>query len=106
VLTFVEEAGKEAPLRRARARQLLAFAADFYRQLMRRLTGASLTGDAELATLVERAAEVLPASDETAAACIDRCLDALAHIGRNANQAIWLECWLDDLSRLLIRRAA
>lgn len=100
VLTFVDEAGKEAPLRRARARQLVAFAADFYRQLMRRLTGAPLTGDAELDAIVGRAVITWPADDETAAACVDRCLDALAHIDRNANQAIWIECWLDDLALL------
>ena len=106
VLTFVDEAGKEAPLRRARARQLVAFAADFYRQLVRRLAGAPFTGDDELSQQVDRAAGTWPAGDETAAACAERCLDALAHIDRNANQAIWIECWLDDLSRLIARRAA
>jgi DNA polymerase-3 subunit delta' len=105
VLAAVEEAGKEAPLRRARARQIVNFAADFYRQLMRCLAGAAQTGDPELTRLVESAAKVWAteagsASDETAAACVDRCLDALAHIDRNANQAIWIECWIDDLSRL------
>ena len=106
VLTFVDEAGKEAPLRRARARQLVNFAADFYRQLLRRLNGASPAADGELAEQVERLAAIWPASDETAAACAERCLEALAHIDRNANQAIWIECWLDDLGRLLARRAA
>jgi DNA polymerase III subunit delta' len=106
VLTFVDEAGKEAPLRRARGRQLAAFAAEFYRQLMRGLSGALSTGDKELATLVNGAVKVWPAGDETAALCVDRCLDALAHIDRNANQAIWIECWLDDLSRLVTRKAA
>jgi DNA polymerase-3 subunit delta' len=106
VLTFVDEAGKEAPRRRARARQLVAFAAEFYRQLMRRLAGASPTGDVELDAIVGRAATTWSADDETAAACVDRCLDALAHIDRNANQAIWIECWLDDLARMITRRAA
>lgn len=101
VLAFVDEAGKEAPLRRARARQLVAFAADFYRQLMRRLSGAQVAGDGELAQQVDRAAGVWPADDEAAAACAERCLDALAHIDRNANQAIWIEGWLDDLSQLV-----
>jgi DNA polymerase-3 subunit delta' len=105
VLGMVEEAGKEAALRRARARQIVNFAADFYRQLMRRLAGGAATGDQELAALVDSAAkawaaETGVAGDEAAGACVDRCLDALTHIDRNANQAIWIECWLDDLSRL------
>lgn len=106
VLAFVDEAGKEAPLRRARARQLVSFAADFYRQLVRRLNGTTQPADRELAGHVERAAAAWPAGDETAAACAERCLDALGNIDRNANQAIWIECWLDDLARLVFRKAA
>jgi DNA polymerase-3 subunit delta' len=102
VLAFVEDAGKEAPLRRARARQLVSFAADFYRQLVRRLNGAPPPADRDLAAQVERAAASWPADDETAAACAERCLDALGHIDRNANQAIWIESWLDDLSKLML----
>jgi hypothetical protein len=30
---------------------------------------------------------------------IDRSIEALAHIDRNANQTTLLECWCDDLSR-------
>jgi DNA polymerase III subunit delta' len=105
VLTFVDEAGKEAPLRRARGRQLVAFAADYYRQLVRHLSGAPLTVDPELARQVGHAAAVWPAGDETAAACVERCLDALTHIDRNANQTTWIESWFDDLSRLIARSA-
>ncbi|HQU42207.1 MAG: DNA polymerase III subunit delta' [Planctomycetia bacterium 21-64-5] len=106
VLAFVDEAGKEAPPRRARARRIVTFAAEFYRQLVRRLTGVSPTGDAELAKAVEIAATNWPAGGEDAVACVERCFDALAHIDRNANQAIWIECWVDDLSRLIARKAA
>jgi hypothetical protein len=35
---------------------------------------------------------------EAAAACLERCLDARAHVDANANQATVLECWLDDLA--------
>ena len=106
VLAFVDEAGKEAPLRRARARQIVAFAAEFYRQLVRRLSGVSLAADADLAKAVEQAAASWPASGESAVECVERCLDALTHIDRNANQAIWIECWIDDLARLVSRKAA
>ncbi|HVX14011.1 MAG TPA: DNA polymerase III subunit [Pirellulales bacterium] len=106
VVAFVDEAGKEAPPRRMRARQLVGFAADFYRHLARRLNRAEPPADRELAAHVERAVATWPADDETAAACAERCLDALAHIDRNANQAVWIECWLDDLGRLVTGRAA
>jgi hypothetical protein len=35
------------------------------------------------------------------AALVDRCLEALTHIDRNANQSALLECWLDDVAQLL-----
>lgn len=100
VLTFVDEAGKEAAPRRARARQLVVFAVEFYRQLVRQLSGAATTDDEELKRLVEKAAAQWPGDDETAASCAERSLDALSHIDRNANQSAWVEAWLDDLGRM------
>ena len=41
VSSFIDDAGKEAPLRRARSRLLIGFAVDFYRALVRRLHGHS-----------------------------------------------------------------
>ena len=38
---FVEAAGKDAPPRRARLRQVVLEAAEFYRRLMRQLVGAA-----------------------------------------------------------------
>jgi DNA polymerase III subunit delta' len=98
---FVDAAGKEAAPRRARARQIVVFAAEFYRQLARRQAGAPLTDDTELSRLVEQAAQSI--DEETAADCAERSLEALSHIDRNANQATWIECWLDDLGRLVNR---
>lgn len=99
VIAFVEEAGKEASLRRPRSRQVIALAAEFYRQLMRKLSGAEVTADAELLPIIERAAAQWPGDSETAAACADRCLDALEHVDRNANQAMMLEAWIDALGQ-------
>ncbi|HEX7449752.1 MAG TPA: DNA polymerase III subunit [Pirellulales bacterium] len=98
VAAFVDEAGKEAAPRRARARQLVVFAAEFYRQLARAISGAATTDDGELKRILDVAAARWPADDETAAACAERSLDALSHIDRNANQSTWIEAWLDDLA--------
>lgn len=98
---FIDEAGKEAPARRARARQVVGFAIEYYRQLLRGLGGAALEVDDELFQIVQRGLTSFQGDEETAAACIERSLDTLTHIDRNAHQAAWLECWLDDLERLL-----
>jgi DNA polymerase III subunit delta' len=100
VIAFVDEAGKEAGPRRARARQLITMAVEFYRQLLRTLSDAELRGDAALAAAVNAAARGGTLDAEGAAASIERSLEALAHIDRNAHQATLIECWLDDLSRI------
>ena len=48
VAAFVDEAGKEASARRARFRQVVAFAAEFYRQLLHAQCGTPLSADREL----------------------------------------------------------
>jgi predicted RNA-binding protein associated with RNAse of E/G family len=35
---------------------------------------------------------------EAAAACIDICLDATAHVDANANQATLIDWWVDELA--------
>lgn len=101
VSAFVDAAGKEAPPRRERARLVIGFAAEFYRRLLRALAGVADDGDQELARMVDRARAVWPGDVETAAACAQRCLEALEQIDRNANQATFIECWLDDLGQLV-----
>ena len=98
---FVDAAGKEAGARRARSRQVVGFAVEFYRQLLRTQAGLSPIGDPALARAVEQATSAVSSDTETTAACIDRSLETLAHIDRNANQTTLLECWLDDLARIL-----
>jgi DNA polymerase-3 subunit delta' len=99
LVAFVDAAGKEATARRARARQVVGFAADFYRQLARALCGAEIEGDAQLAGAVAEAQARWPFDAAAAAACVERSLEALAHIDRNAHQAALVECWLDDLAQ-------
>lgn len=99
VASFVDEAGKEAAARRARLRQVVAFAAEFYRQLMHAQCGTSLSEDTELRSHVSRAVERGLVDTELSAVRLDRCLDAAAQIDRNANQSTLIESWLDDLAR-------
>ncbi len=104
VLAFVDEAGREAALRRERLRQVVRMGADFYHQLVRALTAAPASGDEE-STAAVRAAEKTWAGDYlAAAACLDRCLKALEQIDRNVHQVTLVECWLDDLRKVLDRR--
>jgi DNA polymerase-3 subunit delta' len=105
LVAFVDAAGKEAPPRRARARQLIGFAIGFYRRLLYRqiaaenavlLAGEQLAGDEELDRQVANALKT-HTDPEATAARIERSLEALGHIDRNANQTTLLEAWLDDL---------
>ncbi len=99
VLAFVDEVGKEASARRSRLRLLVGFALEAYRALARAQAGATLP-DERSAVEVTRAAASGTFDRVDVAALVDRCLEALTHIDRNANQSALVECWLDDLSQL------
>ena len=81
---FVDHAGREASARRGRLRQVITFVADFYRAEMRAASGEA-TGEGD---------------DLVAAERVDRCLEALEHVDRNANQATLIACWLDELGQV------
>ncbi|MCE9547581.1 MAG: DNA polymerase III subunit [Planctomycetia bacterium] len=105
VIAFVESAGKESQPRRARLRQVIDFAAGFYRHVIHRLCDAPLGDSGGADAEVEKSAEHLLTArkewdDQTAAACLERCLDALIHVDRNAHLSTTTECWIDDVSRL------
>jgi DNA polymerase-3 subunit delta' len=97
---FVDQAGKEAPPRRARLIQLFGLAAEFHRQLMRSLAGLPVEGDDVLVRAVRAACADWPGDDEAAAACLDRCLEAQAQVLANANQATLIDCVFDDLATI------
>ncbi len=99
-LTFVDEAGKEAPARRARARIVLSFAVEFYRAVARELVGGPTTNDAEVHEFVCRACRTWVGGVDRAVECTERTLAALGHLDRYANQATLIEGWLDDLAAL------
>jgi DNA polymerase-3 subunit delta' len=98
VNTFVEEAGKEAPPRRERLRRVIGFVADFYRSLMLHLSGSEAAGDPQLREAVAGAAASWAGDAATAAARLERCLDALAHVDANAHPITVAEAWIDDLA--------
>lgn len=103
VTACTNEAGKEAPLRRARMKLLFGFAVDFYRGLMRKLDGLPPEGDRALRQSLDRAAKQFRHDAEAAAACLERCLEGIGEIDRNANQATLAECWADDLAAITRR---
>lgn len=90
VTAFVDEAGRDAPRKRARLRQTIGFAIDFFRQQLR--AGFAETGESHWASHPEIAADL-----------IDRSLTALTHIDRNAHLTTVVESWLDDLWRIAER---
>jgi DNA polymerase-3 subunit delta' len=100
ITKFVDEAGKEAPARRARLRSVIGFTVDFFRQAIRELAGLEGEGDAELRSAARRAARHGGWDIETAGEAAQRSLEALAHIDRNANLHTVVEAWLDDLLAL------
>jgi DNA polymerase-3 subunit delta' len=97
LVPFVDAAGKEAPPRRARARQVIRFAVEFYRRLLQRQVGAHEQAGDEDERYVTAAIKAGQSDPEATAARIERSLEALSHIDRNANQTTLLEAWLDDL---------
>jgi DNA polymerase III subunit delta' len=95
---FVEEAGKDAAPRRRRLHQVVSFATEFYRQLLRLESGAGKDEDAPADSRVEQALKQAAIDPEKTMARLERCLDAEEEIDRNANQSTLIECWLDDLA--------
>ena len=100
VTAIVEAAGKDAPARRARLRQVVTFTVDYLRQVMRGLTGQQLFGDPELVRHVKAGISHWRHDSEAVAGAIDRCLDTFAHIAANANQTTVIECWIDELATI------
>jgi DNA polymerase III subunit delta' len=99
LLAFIDEAGKEATPRRRRTKQVIGLATEFYRQLLRGNAGLPTQGDEELTRVVKHVLQTGAIDHETIANRVERCLDAMEYVDRNANQATLVETWLDELSR-------
>lgn len=102
ISAFVDEAGREPAARRGRLRQVFEFSAEFYRHLLYGLSGSPRGEDADLDRLVRQAVDRWPADETAAAACLDRCLEAMEQLDRNAYQPTLLECWIDDLVKITL----
>ena len=96
--TFVDQAGREAPARRQRLRQVVGLATTFYRVSLLTLSGRPAVGDPELVDRVNRMLRSAPPHPDAMGACLEHCLDAAEQIDRNANQTTLIECWLDQLA--------
>ncbi|MEX2169536.1 MAG: DNA polymerase III subunit delta' [Pirellulales bacterium] len=102
---FVKEAGKDAPPRRARLRQIISFAADLYREVLHMVLGApELAGNSDPS--LTQARDQLIAQRATANQAIQAlqsCLAAEEHVSRNANQSTLIQSWLAELASKLGR---
>ncbi len=98
IASFVDAAGKAAPARRARLRQVVRFATHFYRQSLRsscRSIDAPPSGDPT--SFIGHAADDGSSGGYGTIFRLERCLEAAEQIDRNANQTTLIECWLNDL---------
>jgi DNA polymerase-3 subunit delta' len=100
VAKFVDSAGKEAPKRRRRLRQLVDYVADYYRLLMRHLSDAECEPPDDIAALIAAARQQWSGDREAAGLCALRCLETLDHIAASGNVSTVLETWFDDLYRI------
>jgi DNA polymerase-3 subunit delta' len=83
---FVADAGTEAEAKRQRLRATFDLVMNHFRGVLR--------GEG-----VQESPNRAP--DSRLLAAMDRCIQAEEELDRNANQATLLECWVDDLGRLL-----
>ena len=98
VASFVDAAGKAASDRRARLRQIVRFATQFYRQSLLTQSGAPASEDSGLQHFVDRALASSQQDVRRLLHQLERCVEAAEQIDRNANQTTLVECWLDDLA--------
>lgn len=103
VAAFVDQAGTDAAPRRERLRQVIVFAIEYYRQLLRQASDAPVAADSDLAGTLRKAAAL--DADQVADA-IDACLQALTYVDRNINQATVIEWWCDALARSMREASA
>jgi DNA polymerase III subunit delta' len=98
---FVDDAGKEATLRRERLRTVVSFVQQFLSGLLREGVGQSPHGDEAVrnAVSVARARGPFASSHEVIEAA-ESCLTALENVDRNGNLALIIQKWCEDLAGL------
>lgn len=96
---FVKLAGKEAPPRRLRLRQVIGFAVELYRGLLMSQVEQDVPeeGDSVLRQSLERlSAQNVPT--EQAYDALQTCLAAEEYVLRNANQSTMIQWWMAELA--------
>jgi len=94
---FVDSAGKEAAVKRSRLRLVISLAEELYRAILLERMAGELPADPQLTHSVHATAAWM--DDDAASACVERCIEAYAHVDSNANQATLIEWWLDELAQ-------
>lgn len=101
ILEYVQQAGREAAMRRRRLLDVLGWAASFYRLVMRQAAGVpAVAGQPRLAGLVQQVCEDRRIDTQRAAALIEACLDAIEHAERNVHPTTLVEAWAERIVRL------
>lgn len=100
IQAIVEAAGKEAPARRQRLRQLIWLVAEFARQLMLHLATGQVPAVVRLGEPVCRAAAHWPGTEERAAEWLERSYEALRQVELFAHPLTLIEAWVEDLRRI------
>lgn len=81
VQTFVDDAGKEAALKRSRLRTIIGFAVEYFRAEMRE--SGEVAGHCDMSAAVE---------------AIDACLIAFEQVDRNGNLGLIIQNWCEELA--------
>jgi DNA polymerase-3 subunit delta' len=98
---FVDDAGKEATARRERLRIIVSFVEEFLRGLLRARVESELLGDESLCEAVQAATtNGLYGSTCAVTEATESCMAALENVDRNANLALVIQKWCEDLAGL------
>jgi DNA polymerase-3 subunit delta' len=97
--SFVDGAGKDASQKRDRLRLACEFAIDFYRDVLLALDNQDLACDNETKAFALSIKEDGRVDCQAIADCLDRCFEAINHVGANANAGTVIESLLIDLGR-------
>ena len=81
-MALIDDAGKEATLKRDRLRTLIGFAIDYYRTRLRERP--TVTGQ--------------PGGSLDAVRALDACLTASEYVDRNANLGLVIQNWCEELT--------
>jgi DNA polymerase-3 subunit delta' len=106
--TMIDAAGKDARVKRERAKLIFRMSATFYRELSLRLhaqelgnaSSAAAAIDTELTRALGSTCLFWKSGSHGATAAWNRCLLAMEQVDRNANQATLLETWSTDIAQL------